>query len=276
MSYPQPNSNRYAINGYQFFRLNTLLSSPGDIYESEQSGLALCLGPESDVSKVACAYYDDQVPTFINSTIVDPNRSFVGRLDARNDSRYQPSNRPGRILFWSADLYDPSYVPSASLGFTLTDAVQRIAPRLDVLQYFQAPASLVTRRADKEYRFEDYTLANGSTWIIFPSYGRKYCSVVCTNNNTKTDGSEDFIFRVIGLNYAAPKASGAPTTQETVIYSGPLAVNDSKVVNNVLGAGTATNAAMFDAVMVCIRQYPTLLDTDTNRVPLRVYFSDEP
>lgn len=272
MSYPQPNANRYAINGYQFFRLNTLLSSPGDIYESEQSGLALCLGPESDVSKVACAYYDDQVQTFINSTVIDPSRTFVGRLDARNDARYQPANRPGRILFWSADLYDPGYIPSATVGYAAGDPILRITPRLDVLQYFQSPSSLAPRRADKEYKFEDYTLSTQQSWLIFPCYGRKYGSIVCTNRNTKIDGSEDFTFRVIGVNYAAPKSSGAPTTQEVVIYSGTLAVGDTKVVSGFLGSG----AAMYDAIVVSVHQYPSLLEIDTNRVPLRVYLSDEP
>ena len=71
MSYPQPNADQYAINGYQYFRLNTLLSSPGDIYESAQSALAIALGPESDISRVAVAYYDDQVPTtFTNQTVI--------------------------------------------------------------------------------------------------------------------------------------------------------------------------------------------------------------
>lgn len=270
MSATQPSANRYAINGYQFWRLNTLIQSPGDIYESEQSGLAFALGPESDVSKVAVAYYDDQVPTFINTTLIDPSRSFVGRLDARNDARYQPANRPGRVLIWPADNYNPDYTPSAAVGYAGGDVVERILPRLDVLQYFTDPPGILPRRADREYRFESYKPATGARWIVLPTYGRKFGSITVTNRNA----SLAFTFRVVGVNYAAPTALGNPTDTEVVIYSGALAVGATKVVKGFLGAGSDTNAAMYDAIVVCITCATG--DPDSDRVPLRAYFSDEP
>ena len=75
MSYPQPSADQYAIKGYQFFRLNTLLTSPGDIYQSQQSGHAFAIGPESDISNVNVAYFDDQVPNFMAQTVISPQRA---------------------------------------------------------------------------------------------------------------------------------------------------------------------------------------------------------
>ena len=97
MSYPQPDSNQYAIKGYQFFRLNTLLTSPGDIYESAQSGHSIAIGPESDLANINVAYFDDQVETFMQRTTISPLRAFVGRIDARNDAVTAPVERRARL-----------------------------------------------------------------------------------------------------------------------------------------------------------------------------------
>src|SRR3981189_3558041 len=131
MSYPQPNADTYAVNSYGFFRLNTLLSSPGDIYRSPQGGHLFCLGPESDVANVNIAYFDDQVPTFLQTTQISPGRSFTGFMAARNEATYSPSRRFGRIFCWSNDIYDPSFLPRSFSANT--DHIQFIAPQLDVI-----------------------------------------------------------------------------------------------------------------------------------------------
>ncbi len=171
MSFPQPNSNDYATGGYKFFRLNTLLVSPGDMYESEQSGLALAVGPQSDIANVNVAYFDDQVPDFMQFTQIAPTRAFVGRVDARNEAKYSPAQRPGRIFLWSDDIYDPNFRPR---GFSaVNDRIQFVAPRLDVIQYFDQPGTLGPARADKTYQFQNY-IVSGTLYIVVPFYGRKY------------------------------------------------------------------------------------------------------
>jgi hypothetical protein len=279
VSYPQPNANAYALGGSQFFRLNTLLSSPGDIYESEQSGLALAIGPNSDIAKVGVAYFDGQTPTYMNRMVIDPNRMFLGRLDARNAaSTYAPSGRPGRILMWSEDAYDPSYVPSAAVGWGVSDTVTIIPPQLDVIEFFQQIPS-PSRRADREYKIQ-HAGANftGQTWLVFPCYGRKFGSISCTcGGNTPT-----FTLRVVGVRYSAPYVTsgggvttlGNPTTSETTIYSASLASGASKTVKDFLGGGVDTNAGMYDSIAVCVKYVAD--SHDGGNVPLRVYFSDEP
>jgi hypothetical protein len=252
VSYPQPNADQYSISGAQYFRLNTLISSPGDIYESAQGGLAFALGPESDISRVNVAYFDDQAgATLMNQTQIDCHRSWVGRIDARNDAAYQQSGRPGRILMWSDDLYDPIFVPTGSAGQT----VIRIAPRLDVIEYFREEPSLVTRRTDKQYYFQSYALSGQPTWIVIPSYGRKYGFVEITNR----DPLIALGFKVIGVNYGI----GSAFHQETTIYSGVLAVGAQKIVNNLFGS---SGTGMFDSIVVT---------AEGDRMPMRVYLSDE-
>lgn len=221
MSYPQPNSNAYSVGGSQFFRLLTPLTSPGDIYESEQSGHAFALGPESDVANVNVVYYDDQVPSFVTTTGIGPERSFTGLLVARNEVRYAPANRPGRILFYPADLYDPSYQPAGFVPNSQT--LTFIPPMLDVIQYFSPQPSLVPRRLDKTFRFDGIPNNGASGWIVVPFWGRKTGTVrfdnYCTNPVT---------FAVRGVTYyindPASNPAGTPTAVERqLIGSGPVA-----------------------------------------------------
>lgn len=262
MSYPQPSADNYALNGYQFFRLNTLLSSPADIYESTQSGLAFAIGPDSDVSRATIAYYDDQDTqyprTFLNQFTITTSRTFVGRIDAQNQEAYSPSKRPARILIWSDETYDPLYVPSAAVGYAAGDHVLRITPRIDVIQYFTAQPSLGSRRADRSYDFSFYESDSKASWIIIPTWGRKFGYVSVKNFNTALA----YTFRVIGVNYTQVGAA-----LETVIYSGALAVGAQKDVNSFLGAGAT--AGMFDAIALSIT-------SDGGPSPCHVFLSDEP
>jgi hypothetical protein len=261
VSYPQPNADQYALNGYQYFRLNTLLSSPGDIYESAQGALGFALGPESDISRVAIAYFDDQVPTTMtNQTVISPDRSFVGRVDARNEVTYQPSGRPGRVLMWSGDIYDQTYVPSAAVGYVPGQPILRIRPRLDVLQYFRDMPSLVPARVDRQYDFQSYQLVLGTNWIVVPTYGRRYGYVQIANRPTVPPVAPTF--RVIGVNYGI----GPVFHMETVIFSGALAPGAQINVNDFLGAG-GIGSGMYDAVV---------FTAEGDHMPMRVYLSDKP
>lgn len=261
MSYPQPSSDLYVRNGYDFFRLRTQLSSPGDIYESLVSGNALTIGPESDIANVNVNYFDDQAPNFIQQTAVSPLRSFSGRIDAQNAKTYSPSNRPGRILFWPADIYDPNFKPRA---FVSGDVMDFQAPVLDVIQYFAAPPTLVPQRIDKSFVFQNYNTSN-TAWIVIPFYGRKFAYVQFTNRTVAATPT----FQIIGLNYAitpdtAPSMLvGTPYHQEKQILA-PATVAFGDSAEQII---SATSTGMFDALVVGV-------DGATGPCPLRVITSD--
>jgi hypothetical protein len=258
MSFPQPDATEYATNNYGFFRLNTPLSSPGDIYESNQSGHAFTVGPNSDIANVNMAYFDDQVPTFMQFMTISPTRSFTGLLNARNEATYDPSGRPGRILFWADDIYDPNFKPHA---FVAGDAIQFVPPVLDVIQYFTPLASVVPSRINKEFVFQNYVVPSGQTlYIVVPYYGRKYAFVNFTNrNNTQTN-----TFGIIGVNYAITQDDSAtPYHQETVIRAAAaVAVNGS--VGQIIKASTT---GMFDALVFSLN--------NGGPAPLRIDVSDQ-
>jgi hypothetical protein len=152
VSYPQPNFDQYALNGYKFARLNTPLISDGDIYESQQGAQGFAIGPDSDISKVNIAYFDDQVQRFMNQVAITPERAFPGFFAARNEVNYVPSNRPGRILIWSDEIYNNTWNPNF---IDISGQVDFEVPVLDVIQYFAPAAQAMNQgRNDKEYWYE--------------------------------------------------------------------------------------------------------------------------
>jgi len=257
VAFPQPDSAKYVTSGSDFFRLRTPLSSPGDMYESLVSGLAMSLGPESDIANVNVAYFDAQAPNFMQFTQISQARCFTGRLDANNPSKYSPSQRPGRVLIWPDDLYDPNYRPRSFSA--LTDAIQFISPVLDVVQYFSDPGTLTPSRIDKEYQFQNYILT-GTLYIVVPYYGRKFCYVNFTNRNSVQPNT----FGILGVNYAITNnASPNPYHQETVIHS-PAAVAAGAAVTVRI---TAASNGVFDALVFSVN--------NNGPAPLRIVVSDE-
>ncbi len=259
MAYPQPSSDDYAVGGSGFFRLLTTLTSPGDIYESEQSGHALALGPLSDVANVNVAYFDAQVPTFVNQTQVGPPRSFVGAINKLTDF-YAPAQRPGRILLWPSDLYDPTFIPqdfdpnNASLTF--------ITPVLDVIQYFSPQSSLVPQRNDKTFRFPALDVTGvGEQFLVIPYWGRKYACCRIFNQNSGTFAE----WIVKGITYypnASNKAMETPIDSATNIPAG-------EQHTTLVRAGVH---GMFDALLIIIAPDSEVFEA----APFEVIVSDTP
>jgi hypothetical protein len=184
VSYPQPDANKYAANGYDFFRLNTLLASGGDIYESEQSGLALAIGPDSDIANVGINYFDQQVTNFLAELHVSHSRSFVSRVDANNDKVYAPAQRPGRVFIWPDDRWNPSFFPFVDGTYLPASSTQILeTPRLDVIQYFTNPPSLVPLRNDKTWFYQTIATpgSGGYAFVTIPYYGRRYAKILFGN-----------------------------------------------------------------------------------------------
>lgn len=230
MSYPQPDSDEYAIKGGQFFRLMTPLTSPGDIYESQQSAHGFALGPQSDVSNVVVAYFDEQVQSFVSVSGIGPRRSLTGRVVAQNDARYAPSGRPGRIFLFPADLYDPSYQPAGFVPGSQT--LTFITPVLDVIQYFSPPESLVPQRDDKTFRFDGIPNDGAQGWIVIPFWGRKTATIRFDNFCTNPVN-----FGVRGVTYYVNDPSINPPNTPTAIE------------RQILGSGAIASGAHADLLI---------------------------
>jgi hypothetical protein len=256
MSYPQPDADKYALLGGDFFRLSTGLTSPGDMYESQQSAHAFAIGPDSDVSSVNIGYYDEQYPTFLNQLQIGTTRSWVGRIDARNGDKYAPSGRPGRILIWPDDIFDPSYIP---IDFDANlDTLTFITPILEVIQYFQPQGSLEVKRNDKTYRIQEINFPPRTANIVIPYWGRKYASIRFTN---LTAG--EAIWGVIGVNYYINdqfKALETPLGGGAIVASG---AQELVILGPPQGA--------FDALNIFVTA-----STDTGPTPIQVVVSDSP
>jgi hypothetical protein len=257
MSFPQPSSEAYTTASGQFFRLNTPLACPGDMYESLVSGLGMALGPQSDIANVNIAYWDGQVPNFMQFAQINQDRAFVGRLDANNDSTFTPANRPGRVLIWPGDLYDPNYRPRAFGG---TDTIQFATPVLDVIQYFGGQPSLTPGRVDKTYLFQNYVIT-GTLYIVIPYYGRKYCYVNFTNREAIASNT----FGIMGVNFAITndQTPSQAYHQETVIRAAAAVLPGAAVTQRI----TAGSNGMFDVLVFSV--------TSAGPAPLKIVVSDD-
>ena len=252
MSYPQPNSDQYALNGYTFFRLNTPLSSPGDIYESAQGAQAFAIGPDSDIDRVNIAYFDDQRgPTFVNRATIGPSRSLVGVVAARNEVQYMPGARPGRILIWPEALYDSTFKPPFwNDVFGTFDVLRIIPPQLDVIQYFTAVPSLATGRSDRTYMFQTLEAPvqpNAQGNLMIPYYGRRYAFIEVTNRTDLTDPTS-IDLAIYGVNFAYSVATPAnqQTHQVTTIRALTPLVANAQTIQII----TAETDGMFDYLLI--------------------------
>ena len=267
MSYPQPNPN-IAVNGGQgFFRLNTPLSSPGDIYDSAQGSMGFAVGPESDIARINIAYYDIlKSPQFLNQVQISPDRAFVGPLYPYKD-KYQPSNIEGRILIWSNDLYDPNYIPTFA-NIAGGDTVTMITPVLDVIEYFSQQPSLAPQRPDKQFYFQQPPSVAGalagSGWLVIPYYGRSYATIESQNFTGATVGVS-----LYGVNFAITDDASSPIHQEFAIDTSGSMINGATYTKVVSAASTG----MFDVLVLGIHigGGPT-----SHHVPVNIRMSDRP
>lgn len=217
MTYPQPSSVDPVLGGQEFFRLNTLVASPGDIYESEVGSLGLAVGPDSDFANYVVFYYDENNATSVSQLSVSPDRDTLGRVDARNEIVYPGAgSRRGRILISLGDIYDPSILPSQFNIIVSEDSIEYVTPVIDVLQYFINEPSVTPQRSDREYRFEYMkppVVATKSSYIIVPTYGRKSGCMTVTNN----DGTNIVTTSVYGMKLTTNAAAAQSTLYTAAI-----------------------------------------------------------
>lgn len=251
----QPNFDQAVLSGADFVRMTQLAATTGDIYESTQSCHALAVGPTSDFANYRVAYFDtQQSPTFLNQLAIGPGRPFIGRLDARNVQKYQPANRPGRILIYPIDLWDEEFTPT---GFNpVQDKLIFETPVIDVFQYFtpKVPASI---RYDKTYEYDQLPFGLDDVYVCVPFYGRKYGLVQFQN---ATD--QIIEITVSGLNF-------------NMTEDGPLLKAISGPTNIAVGAVavipiTSQANGMFDYIQVQLNPAAG----PTGNSPLRITVSD--
>jgi len=287
VSYPQSNSNDSVRAGQDFWRLNTTLISPGDIYESEQTSHAIALGPDSDVARVNVAYFDPSTPgTFMNIVAVSPGRLFNGIVTASPGDSYAPSGNPARALIWSEDFFDQNYRAHMVLNDVATEVsfVEFIRPVLDVIQYFSAQPSLPPTRNDKQWTFQELRLEQvpppaGSVAYVFPYYGRKYASIEITNCSADT-----IHVAINGLTYVYTNDTEGQTIQhtETVLTETTdlihATANEGSIIPSLSGLKRVVTAAgdgMFDAIVVMV-QFDSSVPANLHNIPLKVIVSDSP
>ena len=267
MSYPQPNANQYCTSGYPFFRLQTPLVSPGDIYESEQSALAFALGPESDVARASIYYFDDQLSTRMNTVDISQDRLLAGKLFARNETTYLPAKRPGRIFLAVDDLYDPSWLPP---GYDPDqDAIQFVAPIFDVIQYFSEPPNIAPQRADRRYLFQRAPQATRNGWMVLPFWGRRYAHLSFKNPDT----IDACTISVLGVNYVIVDDSVTVTAEHNQLVTtllGPTSISSDGGQRSLIvtaGPGPTVDPAfaistaygMYDALAVSVSIPSTII-----------------
>lgn len=258
MTYPQPSGASYVLNNQSSFRLTTNIVGPGDIYESDASGLALAVGPLSDIANVGVTYLDEQrVPAMVNDLVISTERSYIGRVDARMDTIYPFSLRPGRVLFSLVDLYDPNFRPT---GFDPDDdAIEFLDPVLDIIEYFTPSPSIVPARSDKELylRYVDAPVA-GVGWVMVPAWGRKYGHLSFFNANTVTPVTVS----VIGVRFSMTEFASSHY-QETLLAAAVLAAGASTEL-----VWNAANQGVFDMLGISA--------TSAGPTDMRITLSDKP
>lgn len=176
MSFPQTSAVQAVLNGQEYWRLFTPLVSSGDIYESEQSGRAFVMGPQSDVAQVGVTYYDPQAPTNANCVAIGVDKPLIGRLDALGTQTYKSGDR-ARLLISTNDLIPPpGFRPPSALP---ADTVSTVQPKIDLFQYLSVEPTFIAPRSNRIHLFE--SLPAGPIppghWFLVPFYGRRFAEV---------------------------------------------------------------------------------------------------
>jgi hypothetical protein len=240
MTFPQTQPVLAVTGGQDYWRLFTNLLSPGDLYESNVSGNAFVLGPQSDVAQVLITYFASQQSNRVEQALLSPDKPLVGRVDATNEAEHYPTgDLPGRILISTADTFDPNM----PLGLVMGDATEYNPdddlaivnmPFIDLYQYFAPQGGPVPPRVDKTYYYQQYQdtpdAGTGAYFICIPYFGRRYAYLSAHNQDT---GSVRTL-KVFGVNFTA-------TTQPTVVYMTKelfsSAFNDTDQIDKVVASG---------------------------------------
>lgn len=235
MSYPQPLASQEVIQGQGFNRLFTELDSSGDAYEMDVSAKAFCIGPESDIAKARITYYDSVLAARAQSFVVQVGDPFYGRIDSLPQNKYA-GNIASNIIITPEDLVESqqAFVDAFGAGIIDTnfDLISYVKPRIDLLGYLSDPAVLALKRSDYVRRgfisVQNHVAVgfggNGTTYLFFPYYRRKYVSLK--------------IFNGVGSNYTV-FVYGMSIRNATTFDVGVADVKRVQLATAVVGAAPA-------------------------------------
>lgn len=181
--------NRQDINAVlrsqEYFRLKTVLQSPGDIFELDESTRAIYIGPDSDVAEAQVTYFNPDATNALETAVVSVNGPFVGRLDSLPKTDVASTGQKARILISPVDLVSNSYVPPV----TAAQRTMNVPTVLDVMCALKTLPDIPSVRADRTLRYPGvpYNTVgvapnDGSTDLIVPIYGRRLVSICAVGN----------------------------------------------------------------------------------------------
>ncbi len=250
MSYPQSLASQEVLEGQQFYRLLTTLSSAGDVYELDVSATGFVIGPQSDISRVKVTYWDPQVPGSAQSFLVSVDDPFLGRVDAFGTQVFPISNSPARVLISPDDFF--TFWQPVVLA---QDIVARVNPRLDLISYFAPPTATPAKRADfiQKGRLTIAAGGSGVTTLLYPYFRRKYASIEITNF-----AAAAFTLDISGIVFTpdgtAPYAAvdSAKVQRTAILTGGAIAVAPTNVAFEV----NASTNGLHDYLMLQFRGAP--------------------
>lgn len=173
------------LRSQEYWRLKQIVKSPGDIYEVDESALAIYIGPDSDIAEARIIYFNPDEPTGMESAVVSVNGPFVGRIDSLPITKVPSTGQPARILVSPVDIVDNNYSPPS-----LAQRKFNIPALIDLVVAVKRLPDIPSVRADRTLRFPGVpynTLGSppsndGSTDLIVPIYGRRMVTVSVIGN----------------------------------------------------------------------------------------------
>jgi hypothetical protein len=166
----------------EFFRLKQPVTSPGSVYELNESLREIYIGPDSDIAEVMMTYFDPTAAdgSSLSTATVSVNGPFVGRVDSLPLTQVPNTNQPARILLAPNDIVDNTYIPPNSAAYRRFN----IPAIIDVIVALQKLSSIPAVRADRTLRFaqvpyqgQPVGMTDGSTDLLVPFYGRRMATV---------------------------------------------------------------------------------------------------
>ena len=180
----QPASDVAVLDSQEFFRIRQDVTSPGDLWEIDNSTRAIYIGPQSDVAEVRLQYLDNQAIGGDSVQIADVSVGgpFVGRLDSLLATPYPVTNQQGRILAYPVDIVDPTY-ERPILGVSSVTRSYNVPPQIDLICALKDLPSIPSVRPDRTLRYKvpvDHSNGAGGTGqtdLVIPIYGRRLVSI---------------------------------------------------------------------------------------------------
>jgi len=247
----QTSATQEVLNSKDFWRLRQKLESSGDIFEIDNSIIALYVGPDSDISELEVTYYDEQIQGQLQQAVISPGAPFVGRLDALLATTAQATGQPARILVTARDIVDQSYLRPTALQ---PASIVRIPTFIDLVGVFGNLITVPQLRSDRSFRSPLIPFLGtgfvGSTDIVFPVYNRRlvtvtvdvppftdlFASIDCV---TLTPGANNHPVNIGTMTFPSLSVGA---TQTLAIKASAVGVYDLLIVNlsSAVAAGSAS------------------------------------